>query len=264
VPTAVLVHGAHHGGWCWRRVTDLLQPAGWRVYAPSLTGAGDRAHLLSASVTLQTRIRDITALIEIEELDDVVLCGHSAGGMIITGVADRLPDRISHLVYLDAVVPRDGQSPFDVIDGPEAMPEMSRQRAREHGDGWRLPREFASAAGFGLSAPEDQAWVDRLLTDDSALIMDQRLSLGAGLADIPAKTYVRAARFNVGFNERLFQEFAADPSWTAHSWDVGHEVMIEAPTQVFDLLRGLLPAPSSGNSRRPPQDGSIQTDLVTV
>jgi pimeloyl-ACP methyl ester carboxylesterase len=245
MPTAVLVHGAHHGGWCWRRVTDLLQPAGWRVYAPSLTGAGDRAHLLSAGVTLQTRIQDITALIEIENLQDVVLCGHSAGGMVITGVADRLPGRIAHLVYLDAVVPRDGQSLFDVIDGPEGMPEMSRQRARAHGDGWRLPREFATAAGFGLTSPDDQAWVDRLLTDDSALIMDQRLSLGAGLASVPAKTYVRAERFEVAFNERLFREFADNPAWTAHGWDVGHEVMIEAPVQVFDLLVESAPASRS-------------------
>jgi pimeloyl-ACP methyl ester carboxylesterase len=236
MPTAVLVHGAHHGGWCWRRVTDLLGRDGWQTFAPSLTGSGDRAHLLSPTVSLQTRIEDIVSLIELEELDDVVLCGHSAGGMVVTGVADRLPARIAHLIYLDAVVPRDGQSLFDVIDGPDGLPAASRQRARAHGDGWRLPREFASAEGFGLTRAEDCSWVNRRLTDDSALIMDQPLRRDAAGTEGPSKTYVRAERFPVTFNDRLFREFTDDPAWTTRSWDVGHEIMVEAPESVYQLI----------------------------
>jgi pimeloyl-ACP methyl ester carboxylesterase len=214
----------------------LLGRDGWQTFTPSLTGSGDRAHLLAPTVSLQTRVEDIVALIEMEELDDVVLCGHSAGGMVITGVADRLPGRIAHLIYLDAVVPRDGQSLFDVIDGPDDLPAASRQRARAHGDGWRLPREFASAEGFGLTRAEDCSWVNRRLTDDSALIMDQPLRLGADVADGPARTYVLAERFPVTFNDRLFREFQDDPGWTALSWDVSHEIMIEAPEPVYQLL----------------------------
>lgn len=249
MPTAVLVHGAHHGGWCWRRVTDLLGRDGWRTFAPSLTGAGDRAHLLSPTVNLQTRVEDIVTLIEMEELDDVILCGHSAGGMVITGVADRLPGRIAHLVYLDAVVPRDGQSLFDVIDGPEGLPAASRARARAHGDGWRLPREFASAEGFGLTRADDCSWVNRRLTDDSALIMDQPLRLNGDPAGAPGKTYVRAERFPLTFNDRLFREFQDDPGWTTHSWDVGHEIMIEAPEPVYQLIVGAMSSrPMAGSS----------------
>ncbi len=102
---AVLVHGAYHGGWCWTRVAEPLRREGWIVHTPSLTGAGDRAHLMSPDVSLSSRVQDIVAVIEAEELDDVVLCGHSAGGMVVTGVAERIPERIAHLVYLDAVIP---------------------------------------------------------------------------------------------------------------------------------------------------------------
>jgi pimeloyl-ACP methyl ester carboxylesterase len=105
VSTAILIHGAHHGGWCWQRVARLLRKEGWEVYAPSLTGAGDRGHLLSEHVTLDTRVQDIVGLLEAEELDDVVVCAHSAGGMVANGVAERVGERISSLIMLDAWSP---------------------------------------------------------------------------------------------------------------------------------------------------------------
>lgn len=106
MPTAILVHGGFHGGWCWQKVSNLLVKDGWAVYAPSLTGLGDRAHLLAPSIGPETHVQDIVGIIENEELNGVVLCGHSAGGTVVTVVADRLPERIGHLVYLDAVVPK--------------------------------------------------------------------------------------------------------------------------------------------------------------
>ena len=106
----VLVHGAWHGAWCWRRVLDLLQAGGHRAHAVTLTGVGDRAHLLSPLITLETHIADVINAIEAEELQDVVLAVHSYAGMLGTAVADRMPQRLRHLVYVDAVVPRPGES----------------------------------------------------------------------------------------------------------------------------------------------------------
>src|SRR3984957_20745503 len=108
--TFVLVHGAWHGSWCWKRVRQALQAAGHNVFTPTLTGVADRSHLLSPDVNLDTHIDDVVNLIRWEELSDVVLCGHSYGGMVITGVADALSDRIRSLVYLDAFVPKDGEA----------------------------------------------------------------------------------------------------------------------------------------------------------
>ena len=106
----VLVHGAWHGAWCWRRVTQALQVQGHRAYAVTLTGLGDRAHLLSPAITLETHIEDVRLLIETEELNDVVLAVHSYAGMIGTAIADRIGDRLKHLVYVDAVIPKPGES----------------------------------------------------------------------------------------------------------------------------------------------------------
>ena len=106
----VLIHGAWHGGWCWRDVVQPLTAAGHRVYTPTLTGLGERAHLMSPAITLETHIADVRGVIEMEELDDVVLAVHSYAGMIGTAIADRMPQRLRHLDYVDAVVPNRGES----------------------------------------------------------------------------------------------------------------------------------------------------------
>jgi len=118
--TFMLVHGTWHGGWCWRKLARHLRAGGHEVYAPSLTGLGDRSHLLSPAVDLHTHVRDIVDLMEFEDLTEVVLVGHSYGGMVIAGVADLAPRRIGRLVYLDAVTPKDGQSLSDIV-GIELM-----------------------------------------------------------------------------------------------------------------------------------------------
>jgi len=107
--TYVLVHGAWHGSWCWKRVRKSLRDAGHQVFTPTLTGVGDRSHLNSAAINLSTHIADVVNLLQWEDLSDVVLCGHSYGGSVISGVIDRIPERIRTLVYLDAFVPEDGE-----------------------------------------------------------------------------------------------------------------------------------------------------------
>src|SRR5947209_17490274 len=106
----VLVHGAWHGSWCWKRVRKALQAAGHEVFTPTLTGLGERSHLLSRDVNLETHIQDVVNLIKWEELTDIVLCGHSYGGCVISGVADRIPARIRALVYVDAFVLENGEN----------------------------------------------------------------------------------------------------------------------------------------------------------
>src|SRR4051812_30047626 len=111
--TFVLVHGAWHGGWCYDEVAKRLRSEGYDVYTPTLTGLGERSHLLSPEINLDTHIQDVLNVIRWQDLETIVLCGHSYGGMVVTGVADVVPDRIASLVYLDAYVPRSGESVWD-------------------------------------------------------------------------------------------------------------------------------------------------------
>src|SRR5919202_1722005 len=126
--TFVLVHGAWHGGWCCRRLIPLLRDAGHEVYAPTLTGLGERSHLLSPAIDLETHVRDVTGVLEYEELTGVVLVGHSYGGMVITGVAEDAAPRLAHLVYLDAFLPRDGECLMDLFSSRAREATLQRVR----------------------------------------------------------------------------------------------------------------------------------------
>lgn len=137
--TYVLVHGGWDGGWAWRSVAKELQAAGHEVFTPTLTGSGERAHLASPEIGLETHILDIVNVLRYEDLHDVILVGISGGGMAITGAAERVPERIGHLVYLDAFVPQDGQSIGDLL-GPQGMAGFE-QAAQAYGDGWRVPHD---------------------------------------------------------------------------------------------------------------------------
>ena len=150
--TYVLVHGAWHGGWCWRSVRALLEKAGHQVHAPSLTGLGERKHLARPDIDLDTHIADIVHLLGMEDLRDVVLVGHSYGGMVMTGAADRAHERIARLVYLDAFVPENGKCTLDYV-----VPERAA-RMREEGEktGFVSPPPMSL---WGLSRPEHLAFV---------------------------------------------------------------------------------------------------------
>jgi len=149
----VLVHGGWDGGWSWREVARYLRAAGHETFTPTLTGSGERVHLASPDVDLQTHITDVANVLRYEDLRGVVLCGSSYSGMVITGVAEQVPQRIEHMVYLDAFVPEDGQSAADLV-GPEIMGFME-QAAAAYGDGWRVPHNPPDAdrrTGFALKA----------------------------------------------------------------------------------------------------------------
>lgn len=135
--TVVLVHGTTAGGWVWKRIAPQLRAAGHVVYTPTLTGLGERVHLLQPKTDLETHITDVVNVMEFEDLTDVVLVGHSYAGMVITGVADRAPERVARLIYLDAAVPEDGEAMVDLV-GPEIRQRMESQ-VREQGDWWMIP-----------------------------------------------------------------------------------------------------------------------------
>ena len=155
----VLVHGGWFGAWCWYKVVPLLQAAGHSVYTPTLTGVGEQAALLTPEIGLDTHIQDVVNLIETKDLQQVILVGHSYSGMVITGVADRVPDRIAHLVFLDAVVPRDGQS---LVDTAPFLGRFLRREANKNGDGWRVnpPR----GGSFGITKEPDLSLVRSKVT----------------------------------------------------------------------------------------------------
>src|SRR5215470_2868655 len=174
--TFVLVHGAWRGSWCWKRVRRALQARGHEVFTPTLTGVGERSHLLSPQVDLHTHIADVVNLIRWEDLSDVVLCGHSYGGCVVTGAADCVADRVGALVYVDAFVPDNGQSLYDTL--PPEQRNAQIQGAVEIGDGWRVPPIPAEI--FNVNA-QDRAWVNQQRTPQSLATLQHPLHLTGGI-----------------------------------------------------------------------------------
>ena len=172
----VLVHGAWHGSWCWKRVRTGLQAQGHEVFTPTLTGVADRSHLLSRAVNLETHIQDVVNLIRWEELTDIVLCGHSYGGCVISGVADRMPEHIRALVYLDAFVLEDGENQMQHLT--EMQSRQFREGVKNLGEGWKVPP--IPAAVFNVNVA-DREWVDRQCTMQPIGTMQQPLSLTGGI-----------------------------------------------------------------------------------
>ena len=227
--TFVLVHGAWHGGWCWQRVRRSLQRAGHEVFTPTLTGVADRSHLKSPQVTLDTHVTDVVNLMRWENLTDAVLCGHSYGGCVITGVADRVPERLRAVVYLDAFILDDGQSLHDAL--PPAVREAQVESANGSGDGWRVAP--ISAEFFNVN-PADRAWVDAQCTPQPLATFQHKLTLRNTLP--PAKvTHVLAT----GYEHSPFPPFhetARRRGWNAVTIACGHDVMLARPAELVAIL----------------------------
>jgi pimeloyl-ACP methyl ester carboxylesterase len=221
VASFVLVHGAWHGGWCWRRVADRLGARGHRVFAPTLTGVADRSHLLSETVGLDTHVMDVANLIKWEGLSDVVLVGHSYGGMVISGVAEKVPDgTIGSIVFLDAFVPEDGENlegmtPARFADGPFVAP--------------------ISAARFRVN-DQDVAWVDAQCTPHPRRTMTDRIALTGARERIAKKAYIRAATYDGPAFRAFAARFAADPAWRVYDVPSGHDMMLDQPERLAEIL----------------------------
>ncbi|MBO0852151.1 MAG: alpha/beta hydrolase [Nocardia sp.] len=231
--TYVLVHGGGHGGWCYRKVTKLLHEAGHEVYAPSLSGLADRAHLRMAGIGLDTHIQDIAGLIEAEDLSDVYLVGHSYGGMVITGAADRVVDRIGGLVYLDAANPRNGQSLVDVA-GPIITVTRDFGETVDGVEFVLQPFENAGMA-YGVTDPDDLAWMQTRLTAHPWKCFEDPLELRDEQALQALPTYHIVCTSTLATREPELVEQARSQG---RLWDIdtGHDLMITEPRAVTDAL----------------------------
>ncbi|MER7844192.1 alpha/beta fold hydrolase [Kitasatospora sp. NPDC096077] len=235
--TFLLVHGAWHNGRCWERVVPLLEAAGHRVFAPSLTGFGDKAHLLGPEVGLDTHVDDVVGLITGEDLGDVVLVGHSYAGLVISSVAHRIPERIAHLVYLDAMVPEDGESAVDVQPVTRQLIEL----AEKSGSSWRvppMPEQPAPFGLFGVTDPADVAWLRGMLSDQPVRCLQQPVRLGNPAADAIPRTHIH----NVGARPAGVTRRPVpptQPNGTAaqiRELPTGHDCMITMPGELSELL----------------------------
>jgi pimeloyl-ACP methyl ester carboxylesterase len=231
--TYVLVHGGGHGGWCYQRVARLLRAEGHEVHTPTLTGLGERAHLLDDRVDLERHVTDVAAVLRFEDLRDVILVGHSYGGMVITGAADREPDRVGRLVYLDAATPVNGQSLADVA-GPviNAVRPMGQVV-----DGIELVLWPAPDAGllYGVTDPDDLAWMAERLTPHPWKCFDQPLALANedALWAIPQFHVVCTSTLQTRDRDQMARAKAEGRLWDI---DTGHDLMITEPERTADAL----------------------------
>lgn len=231
--TYVLVHGGGHGGWCYQRVARLLRQRGHEVHTPTLTGLADRSHLLSEKIDLDLHITDIVSLLHYEDLYDVVLVGHSYGGMVVTGVADRATHRIGRLVYLDAANPVNGQSLVDVTDG---MISWTREQGQAV-DGVELvlfPTEEVLAA-YGVTDPGDVAWMMERLTPHPWRCFEQALVLTNEEALWAIPRYHLVCESTLATRDKKLVDRARSENrlWTV---DTGHDLMITEPAWVAAAL----------------------------
>lgn len=229
--TFVLVHGAWHGGWCWRRVADRLRAAGHDVYTPTLTGLADRSHLLSPSVRLQTHILDVANLLSWEDLESVILCGHSYGGMVITGAADREASRVKSLVYVDAFVPSDGESAMD--SRPPERVKLAFDQIKSVGEGWWMPP--TPAASFRVNEA-DQAWVDAKCTNFPISCFTQPVQLSGAVDSISSRYYVRAGGYKAPQFDACVEKLSSRPDWDVRSLPCGHDIMVDMPDELTAVL----------------------------
>ncbi|MCX4094727.1 alpha/beta fold hydrolase [Nocardia sp. alder85J] len=235
--TFLLVHGAWHSGRVWERLAPLLESAGHRVLAPSLTGYGDKAHLLGPEVGLDTHVDDIVTLIEREDAGEVVLVGHSYAGLVISSVANRVPGRIAHLVYLDAMVPEDGETAVDVLPVTQHMIDL----AASSGAGWRIPPmpELPAPFGlFGVTDPVDVEWLRGMLSDQPVRCLQQSVRLDNPAVQAIPRTHIHCVgAAPEGVTRRPVP--AVQPNGTpSQVWELptGHDCMVTMPVELGDML----------------------------
>ena len=227
--TFVLVHGSSAGGWCYRRVADLLERRGHKVFAPTFTGLGERSHLMSGMITLDTHIADVVNVIRWESLESFVLVGHSYGGWIISGVAEQVEKKITSIVFLDAFMPENGQrvldtnSPRSRAEIEEALKKAEVSRPAPHPSVWKVNAK-------------DQAWVAERFTAQPIGVAFTPIRLTGARDRVPRKTYVRATGYDNPNFEKAYAKVKGDPSWRTFEMPCGHEVMIDMPERTTEIL----------------------------
>lgn len=229
--TFVLVHGAWHGGWCWRRVADLLEKQGHKVFTPTLTGVGERSHLMSKDINLDTHITDLVNVFKWEDLKDVCLVVHSYGGWPGSGALEQIGDRVSAIVWLDAFKPEDGQRSADFAS------EFSRKALLAAVEKGEPSRPSPKAEAFHVVNEKDRAWVDSKTTPQPNGVALQPIKLTGAREKVAKKTYIRAPQYPQPAFDKALAECKADPSWrTFEATNSGHDVMVDAPEWLVEIL----------------------------
>jgi len=248
VTVFVVAHGAWSAAWAWKKMRPLLRAAGHELWTPTYTGLGERAHLASPAIDLDTHIADVIGVLEMEHLRDVVLIAHSYGGMVATGVADRARERIAQLVYLDAFVPHNGQSLFD-LQPAEARARM-QELARSDGEGWRLPPTQMPADTLDA----DVAWASGRRRPQPIKTFVQPLRL-AGQGAPPPRSYIYCQRSAPADVFRQFAERAQHESgWRDFEIDASHNPHITAPHALLELLTQIVSDSAAADSGNPNAD----------
>ncbi len=221
--TFVLVHGSWHGGWSWKKLLPFLQSTDSRVYTPTLTGLGERKHLASRSTGLSQHVEDVVSLLEYEDLEDVILVGHSYSGLVITGVAEHT-NRVGKLVFFDAIVPEHGESMFSIIPGLE-----SDFRASADSEGLVPSWE---PENFGVTDPQDLAWMTPRLTPMPMLTHAEKLDAPLMKAKNLPRSFIHCTQFGLGgFGEKIRGE-----GGDVYSLDTGHDAMVTQPRELAEIL----------------------------
>jgi pimeloyl-ACP methyl ester carboxylesterase len=229
----LVAHGAWSAGWAWKKMRPLLRESGHELLTPTYSGLGERAHLATPSVDLDTHIQDVLGVLDMEDLRNVVLIGHSYGGMVATGVADRARERIAQLVYLDAFVPRDGQSAFD-LQAPESRNRM-REAARTAGEGWRIPPN-----PMPPDTPEaDVAWAAPRRMPQPLKAFEQPLRLTGKAPPPRSYIYCLRARPDDGFRQ-FYERAQREAGWRHFAIDASHNPHITAPQELLRLLEKIV------------------------
>ena len=228
--TFVLVHGAWHGGWCYARTAKLLRAQGHDVFTPTMTGVGERSHLDMINVNLSLHIQDIVNVFKWEDLTDVVLCGHSYGGMVITGVADALADRIRSLVYLDAFVPEDGSTLWNHLG--EAQREFFMAGVAKNAG---VKTDPIPGEAFAVNA-KDLAWVNGKCVPMGVGCFLEPARLGGAYRQVAKRTYIYASGWSPSPFTAFYEKLKDDPAWKMQVSPVGHDVMVDDPKGLADML----------------------------
>ncbi len=220
--TFVLVHGAWAGGWSWLRVAERLTARGHRVFAPALSGLGERSHLAHLDINLSTHVDDVVNEIRWKDLDAIVLVGHSYGGIVITGVVERVCERIASMVYVDAFIPADGQAFIDFAPDLTVNGRVVPPPPTSKGDYFRA---------------SDRAWVDSKATPQPTATFTERLRVTGAYQLVPKKIFVRATGWAGPF-ATVAARARADPGWTVFELPCGHDVAIDMPDELAAILEG--------------------------
>lgn len=232
--TYVLLHGAWHGAWCWKKVVPLLRAAGHDVYTPTQTGLGERSHLLTADVNLQTFAQDLINLLLWEDLKDVVLVGHSFGGNAITAAADRVPERIRHLVYLDAIVPESGKSVFSLL--PDEIVQGRRDLAQKTSGGLTIPAPGPDK--LGVFDETDAAWLKAKCTPHPIATYEDALTFNHKPGNGLPTTYIAVTpHYAPTTASRDYAKSRSD--WTYLEIEAGHDAMVTSPQALSEVLLGI-------------------------